>query len=238
MSSLAPHVHASRVVLATAKLRVLVAEDSLLVREGIQRLLEAQPDFELVGVCSDLDALLTAVDALTPDVVLADIRMPPTSTDEGIRAARALRETHPAVAVLVLSQHDEAEYAVRLLEPGARGRGYLLKDHVLESDQLASAIRQVAAGGSVVDPQIVDELLRARLRSKSSPFVALTARERDVLSAMAEGGNNEAIASGLYMSVGVVEKHINSIFSKLALGEERDINKRVKAVLLFLSESQ
>ena len=208
------------------------------MREGIQRLLEGQADFELVGVCSDLDGLLAAVDACRPDVVLADIRMPPTSTDEGIRAAHTLRETHPELAVLILSQHDEAEYAVRLLEPGARGRGYLLKDHVLESDQLASAIRQVAAGGSVVDPQIVDELLRARLRSKSSPFVDLTARERDVLSAMAEGGNNEAIASGLFMSVGVVEKHINSIFSKLGLGEERDIHKRVKAVLLFLSESQ
>ena len=147
-----------------------------------------------------------------------------------------LRHSHPSVAVLVLSQHDEAEYALRLLEGGAGGRGYLLKDRVLEAGQLGAAIRQVATGGSVVDSQVVESLVRARSRSQLSPLSALTARESSVLSAMAQGANNEAIAVSLFMSVGVVEKHINAIFSKLGLSEEADINKRVKAVLVFLSD--
>ena len=217
-------------------IRVLIAEDSYLVREGIQRVVEAYPDLAVAGTCGDLDSLLEAVAAAPPDVLVTDVRMPPAGTDEGIRAAGRLRTSHPDVAVLVLSQHGEAEYALKLLEDGAAGRGYLLKDRLLEPDQLAAAIRTVANGGSVIDQQVVDSLLIARSRLKRSPVAALTAREREVLSKMAQGRSNEAIAATMKITIAGVEKHINVIFSKLGLTQERDIHRRVTAVLMFLGE--
>lgn len=217
-------------------IRVLIAEDSYLVREGIQRIVEAEPDLEVAGACADLGSLLEAVESSLPDVVLTDVRMPPDDTDEGIRAATRLRERHPDIAVLVLSQHDEPEYMLELLEGGARGRGYLLKDRLLDPDQLAAAIREVASGGSVVDEQVVASLVRSRSRLKRSPLSELTPREREVLSEMAQGRNNEAIAATLHITLAGVEKHINVIFSKLELSGEAEIHRRVKAVLMFLSD--
>jgi DNA-binding NarL/FixJ family response regulator len=221
-----------------ASIRVLIAEDSYLVREGVRRIVEAQADMEVTGLCDDLHSLLTAVDMLEPDIVLTDIRMPPDNTDEGIRASTLLRESHPGVAVLILSQHDEPEYALGLLARGASARGYLLKDRLLEPDQLTAAIREVAAGGSVIDEQVVQTLVRARSRPPRSPVAELTRRETEVLSAMAQGRNNEAIASTLHMSVAGVEKHINVIFSKLGLSGEHEIHRRVKAVLMFLADQR
>ena len=217
-------------------IRVIIAEDSYLVREGIQRIVEADPDFEVAGACADLESLLEAVENSLPDVVLTDVRMPPDNTDEGIRAATRLRERHPEVAVLVLSQHDEPEYVLELLEGGARGRGYLLKDRLLDPDQLAVAIREVASGGSVIDEQVVATLVRSRSRLRRSPLSELTPREREVLSEMAQGRNNEAIAATLHITLAGVEKHINVIFSKLGLSGEAEIHRRVKAVLMFLSD--
>jgi DNA-binding NarL/FixJ family response regulator len=217
-------------------LRVILAEDNILVREGIRRAIETDPELQLVAVCGDLDALLAAIDEFSPDVVLTDIRMPPDQSDEGIRAARLLRETHPGVGVVVLSQFDEPAYAVALLADGSRGRGYLLKDRVAELDQLSAAIRDVAAGGSVIDPTVVDNLVHARERVRESPLAALSPREREVLAEIAQGKSNAAIGTALYLSERAVEKHTNSIFSKLGLAQEHDINRRVKAVLMWLAE--
>jgi DNA-binding NarL/FixJ family response regulator len=217
-------------------IRVVLAEDHYLVREGIRQLIEAQPDIELAAVCEDLDTLLKAIDEEKPDVVLTDIRMPPTNTDEGIRAAEHLRELLPDAGVVVLSQYADPQYALSFLEHGSRGRAYLLKERVSDSDQLASAIQEVARGGSVIDPKIIDALVAARSRAATSPLRLLTPRETEILSEMAQGKNNAAIAETLVLSERAVEKHINSIFSKLALGEEPEIHRRVKAVLLFLSD--
>jgi DNA-binding NarL/FixJ family response regulator len=214
--------------------RVLVAEDNVLLRDGIRRILESADGIELAGLCGTYDELLAAVDGDPPDVVLTDIRMPPTGTDEGIRAAAELRDRHPHVAVVVLSQYVSTQYALALLEAGSAGRGYLLKDRVADVDDLVDAIRTVAGGGSVIDPKVVDELVAARSRSKS-PLDHLTPREREILAEMATGKSNAAIASTLVLSERAVEKHINSIFSKLHLVEEPDVNRRVKAVLLYLS---
>jgi len=218
-------------------LRVVMAEDSYLVREGIRRLLETDPEVELVATCGDLDTLLRIVDQQSPAVVVTDIRMPPTNTDEGIRAAARLRESHPEVGVVVLSQHDEPEYALKLLDKGSRRRAYLLKDSLNDPTHLVEAVRQVAAGGSVVDPKVVETLVRARSRQMDSRIAELTDREREVLSKMAQGRNNDAIANQLELSVRMVEKHINSIFSKLGLGEETEVHRRVRAVLIYLSEA-
>jgi DNA-binding NarL/FixJ family response regulator len=216
-------------------IRVLIAEDSLLVSEGIRRIVEAEPDLEVACVCGDLESMLEGVGRVHPDIVLTDIRMPPDGADEGIRAAAMFRDNGTDVPVLVLSQYDEPEYALKLLERGARARGYLLKDRVLEPDQLAAAIREVARGGSVIDPQVVESLVRARSRPKRSPLTQLTSREREVLSEMAQGRNNDAIAAALRMTLAGVEKHINAIFSKLGVSEEKEIHRRVTAVLMFLS---
>ena len=224
------------VCLRLVAIRVVVAEDNYLVREGVRRLLEAQGNVEVVAACGDLDALLAAVETEQPDVVLTDIRMPPSGTDEGIRAAARLRETHPRLGVVVLSQYDEPAYALALLEAGSAGRAYLLKERVSEPEQLVAAIQEVARGGSVIDPKVVEALVASRARANQSPLAWLTPRERDVLAAMAEGKNNAAIAAALYLTVRAVEKHINSIFSKLPLAEEHDVDRRVKAVLLFLAE--
>jgi len=215
-------------------IRVVVAEDDFIVREGVKELLASEPDVEVVASCPDLESLIEAVERERPDVVLTDIRMPPTKTDEGVRAAERFRDTAPNTAVLVLSAYDEAEYALALLERGAGGRGYLLKQRVSDLEQLVAAIREVARGGSVIDPKVVEGLLSARA-GVSSPLDQLTAREREVLGEMAQGKSNAAIATSLSLTERAIERHINSIFSKLGLAAERDVHRRVKAVLLFLS---
>ncbi len=217
-------------------IRIVLAEDNYLVREGVARLIEAVDELELADVCGDLDGLLAAVEKTQPDVVLTDIRMPPTGTDEGIRAAATIRERHPDVGVVVLSQYSDPEYAIALFQQGSARLAYLLKERVGDIDQLLNAIREVAAGGSVVDPKVVEGLVSARARSQESPLQHLTPRETEILGEMAEGKNNAAIAHDLTLSERAVEKHINSIFSKLHLSEEPDTHRRVKAVLLFLGE--
>jgi DNA-binding NarL/FixJ family response regulator len=215
--------------------RIVLAEDNYLVREGVRTLVETEPDLDVVAVCEDYDTLLAAVEAEHPDVVVTDIRMPPTGTDEGIRAAELLREQHPEMGVVLLSQYSEPAYALAFLDGGSKGRAYLLKERVSDIGQLAAAIREVAGGGSVIDPEVVDALVSARAKPADSPLHRLTAREGEILSEMAQGKNNAAVAASLVLSERAVEKHINSIFSKLALSQEPDVHRRVKAVLLFLS---
>jgi len=215
-------------------IRVALAEDNVLLREGISRLVGSCADFKLVGVASDLPGLLALVAEQRPDVVVTDIRMPPTGKDEGIRAATWLREHQPATGVVVLSQYAAPGYAVELLEQGSAGRAYLLKERVASVDELAQAIRTVAAGGSVIDPAVIEELVRARTREKNSGLASLTARESEILAEMAQGKSNAAIATTLFVTERAVEKHINSIFAKLGLSEEKDVNRRVKAVLVYL----
>jgi DNA-binding NarL/FixJ family response regulator len=216
-------------------LRVVLAEDSYLVREGVARLLATQPEVEVVAVCSTLPELLEVVATSEPDVVVTDIRMPPTHTDEGIRAAEHVRAARPEVGVVVLSQYASPDYALALFDRGSAGRAYLLKERVADVDELLRAIRAVAAGGSAIDPKIVDALIEARTRAVDSPIEALTAREREILAEMATGKSNAAIAESLVLTERAVEKHTNAIFSKLGLTYERDVNKRVKAVLIYLS---
>lgn len=217
-------------------IKVVLAEDNLLVREGLVRLLDGHSDIELVATCADFDSLVAVVEKDPPQVVLTDIRMPPTDSDEGIRAAARFRDTAPGVGVVVLSQHDEAEYALALLERGSEGRAYLLKERVSTPTQLIGAITAVASGGSVIDPKVVEALVAARSRAAESPLQALTPRESEVLSEMAQGKTNAAIAEALFLTERAVEKHINSIFSKLQLSGAKDAHRRVKAVLLFLSD--
>jgi DNA-binding NarL/FixJ family response regulator len=198
-------------------------------------LIEAEDDLSVAGVAGSYEELLDLVDELAPDVVVTDIRMPPTGTDEGIRAAARLRESHPTTGVVVLSQFAAPSYALALLEAGSDGRAYLLKDRVADADDLVDAVRAVAAGGSVIDSKVVEQLVASRSQIASSPIERLTPREREILGEMAQGKSNAAIASTLFLSERAVEKHINSIFSKLHLTEEPDINRRVKAVLVYLS---
>ncbi|HXR54035.1 MAG TPA: response regulator transcription factor [Acidimicrobiales bacterium] len=216
-------------------LRIVLAEDNYIVREGVEKLINSEPDLEVAAACADYDALLRAVAAERPDVVVTDIRMPPTGTDEGIRAANELRSSHPDLGVVVLSQYSEPRYALDFLESGSKGRAYLLKERVSDIGQLAQAIREVARGGSVIDPEVVDALVAARSRAADSPLRVLTPRETEILGEMAQGKNNAAVAASLVLSERAVEKHINSIFSKLALSQEPDVHRRVKAVLLFLA---
>jgi len=218
------------------RIRVVVAEDDLLVREGITTLLATQGDLEIVAVSSDLDGLLEVVASERPDVVVTDIRMPPGHSDEGIRAARLIRKKYPQVGVVVLSQFDDPGYVLAVLEDGTDRRGYLLKERISDVDELAGAIRIVAAGGSVIDPKVVEALVTRQHRKSGSRLQWLTARELEVVAAMAEGQDNEAIAESLYISVRAVEKHINSIFAKLGIASELGVHKRVRAVLLFLGE--
>ena len=219
-------------------IRIVLAEDHYLVREGVRRLLEARPDFEVAAVCGDLSSLLAAVEAERPDVVVTDIRMPPDSVDEGIQAAERLRETNPEIGVVVLSQYANPAYARALLERGSAGRAYLLKEHLTDVDQLESAIRAVADGGSVIDAKVVEALVAERTRGEESPLGQLTPRERDVLREMAEGKNNAAIAEALFLTERSVEKVIHSIFLKLGLTWEPAVHKRVKAVVLYLADSE
>lgn len=216
-------------------IRVVLADDHYLVREGIRRLLEGHAELEVVAVAEDLDSLLAAVDEHGPDVVVTDIRMPPSGLDEGVQAADRLRESHPDVGVVVLSQYAEPRYAVALLDAGTARRAYLLKERVDDLQQLVGAIEAVAAGGSMIDSKIVEALVAEKAREETSPLDALTPRERDVLREMAEGKNNAAIASTLFLTERSVEKVIHSIFVKLGIGYEASIHKRVKAVILYLA---
>jgi DNA-binding NarL/FixJ family response regulator len=218
-------------------IRLVLAEDHYLVREGVRRLLEAQPGFEVAAVCGDLDSLLAAVDREGPDVVVTDVRMPPDHSDEGIQAARRLRETKPGMGVVVLSQYANPSYALALLDTGSAGRAYILKERVHDPAQLVAAIRAVSEGGSLIDPKVVEGLVADRARSATSPLRELTMRERDVLRKMAEGKNNASIGEDLVVTERSVEKAINSIFMKLGLTWEPAIHKRVKAVILYLAES-
>ncbi len=217
-------------------MRVVVAEDSMLVREGIARLLDEQADVEVVALCADLPSLLEAVETHVTDTVLTDIRMPPTGTDEGIQAAAQLRRTHPSVGVVVLSQYVEPAYALELLDEGAAGRAYLLKDRLADAGDLVAAILEVSRGGSVVDPRVVEALVASRRRA-ASPLDRLTPRESEVLAEIAQGKNNAAVAASLVLSERAVEKHINSLFAKLGLTEYGDVHRRVKAVLLYLANT-
>ena len=218
-------------------IRIVLAEDQYLVREGLRSVLETQEGLEVVSVCGDLDSLLVTVAAERPDVVVTDIRMPPGNTDEGIQAATRLRETDPEVGVVVLSQYATPGYLLALLNGGSERRGYLLKERVKDLEQLAAAIRAVAEGGSVFDPKVVEILVAENARSEESPLNELTPRERDVLREMAEGKNNAAIARALVLTERSVEKVIHSIFLKLGLTWEPAVHKRVKAVVLYLAES-
>jgi DNA-binding NarL/FixJ family response regulator len=218
-------------------IRIVLAEDQYLVREGLRRLLEAQDGLEVVSVCGDLESLLAQVDAERPDVVVTDIRMPPGNLDEGIQAATRLRGTNPGVGVVVLSQYVSPGYLPALLAGGSQRRAYLLKERVKDIDQLVAAIHDVADGGSVFDPKVVEALVAENARSEDSPLNDLTPRERDVLREMAEGKNNAAIAATLVLTERSVEKVIHSIFLKLGLTWEPAVHKRVKAVVLYLAES-
>jgi DNA-binding NarL/FixJ family response regulator len=216
--------------------RVVFAEDDYLVREGIVVLLGQAEGVEIVEAVADLDALLAAVERQQPDVVLTDIRMPPTKTTEGIQAALRIRREHPGTGVVVLSQYAEEEYAYELLKEGAEGLGYLLKERVADVEEIVRALRDVAAGGSVLDPRVVEGLVSRRDREAHSPLARLTHREREVLGLMAEGKNNAAVAASLFLTERAVEKHINSLFHKLGLSEEPNVHRRVMAVLTFLRE--
>jgi DNA-binding NarL/FixJ family response regulator len=218
-------------------IRIVLAEDQYIVREGIRRLLETQPDLEIAAVCDDLDSLLAAVETEQPDVVVTDIRMPPGDSDEGIQAAGRLRETHPDIGVVVLSQYATPSYALALLESGSAGRSYLLKERVSDVEQLVSAIHTVAEGGSVIDPKVVEALVAENARGAESALGQLTPRERDVLREMAAGKSNAAIGESLFLAERSVEKLIHSIFQKLGLSWETSIHKRVKAVILYLGEN-
>jgi DNA-binding NarL/FixJ family response regulator len=219
-----------------AAIRVALAEDHALVLDGLTRLVEAEDDLDLVGVASDLPGLLALVEGKDPDVVVTDIRMPPTRVDEGIQAATWLRANRPETGVVVLSQYATPAYALALLEEGSAGRAYLLKERVAGAAELAGAIRTVAGGGSMIDPSVVDDLVRSRAGKRDSDLAWLTPRESEILAGMARGRSNAGIAASLGLSERAVEKHINSLFAKLGLREERDVNRRVKAVLLYLSE--
>ena len=213
---------------------VVLAEDTFIVREGVQMLLE-QGGYDLKAAVEDYPQLMAAVDQHKPEVVITDIRMPPTRTDEGVRAAREIRDNHPGTGVVVLSQYVEPAYALDLFSGGADRLAYLLKERLGDFDQLDKAMSEVRAGGSVIDPKVVDALIQARSRSKS-PVSDLTDREREVMAEMAQGRSNAAIAENLFLSQRAIEKHINSIFTKLGLLPEKETNRRVRAVLMFLSE--
>ena len=212
-------------------MRVVLAEDSVLLREGVARILD-EAGFEVVGQAGNADELMLKVRSYSPDVAIVDIRMPPTHTDEGLRAAQEIREKHPTVGVLVLSQYVEATYAMELLAESAEGVGYLLKDRVSDVNEFADAVRRVGEGGSALDPTIVSQLVGRRRRD--DPIDTLTPREGEVLGLMAEGRSNSGIAEQLVVTERAVEKHVTSIFQKLRLPAASEDHRRVLAVLAYL----
>ncbi len=218
-------------------IRVLLGEDNVLLREGMRGLLSTAEGIEVVAACADLPSVLESTDAMHPDVVLTDIRMPPSWTDEGVEVARHCRAAHPRTGVVLLSQYVDPGYVRALLASGSAGRGYLLKDRVSDVDELVSAVRTVAEGGSVVDPRVVEHLVNAGMSRGNDPVGQLTARELEVLAEMARGRNNAAIAGALFITQRAVEKHINSIFAKLGVARGDEAHPRVRAVLLYLSGS-
>ena len=216
---------------------VALGEDSIIVREGVRQLLAGDPGIDVVGAVGDLDSLREVCEQAKPDVLVTDIRMPPTSTDEGIRFAAELRDAHPKMGVVVLSQFSDPAYALALLDRGSDGRAYLLKERVHNRAELTAAIHAVAEGGSMIDPKIVEQLVHTRGQMDNSPLKELTAREREVLSEIAQGKSNLAIAEALFLTKRAVEKHINAIFLKLGLADAQDVSKRVTAALMFLAEA-
>jgi DNA-binding NarL/FixJ family response regulator len=216
-------------------LRIAIADDSYLVREGLSHVLAGSPELEVVRVCDDSYSLLEAIERDQPDVVLTDIRMPPFREREGIRIAAQLHDSHPEIGVVILSQYDDPSLALELFESGSEGRAYLLKERVGDRAQLVAAIQAVANGRSVIDPKIIDGLIAERARASASPLDELTVREREVLAEVATGRSNAAIASLLFLTKRAVEKHINAIFMKLGLRETSDTSRRVKATLMFLA---
>jgi DNA-binding NarL/FixJ family response regulator len=219
-----------------APLRVALADDSFLMREAIQQVFEHEGGVLVVAACEDGDALLAAVEREHPDVVVTDVRMPPSGDDEGIRIAQRLRATHPEIGVVVLSQYAEPRYGLELISGGAAGRAYLLKDRVHDRGELHAAIEVVSRGGSMIDPAILSQLLDSDGRRADSPLTGLTPREREVLAAMATGKSNQAIAEELVLTKRAVEKHVGAIFQKLGLPDEDQVSRRVAAVLMYLSE--
>lgn len=217
--------------------RVVIADDEYLVREGARSVLSAVPGIEVVGLAGDPEELMGVIEETMPDVIVLDIKMPPTHRAEGIEAAHVVREKYPNIGVVILSQYADPEYALELLRHGSNSLAYLLKERLGRPAQLAEAIREVAQGGSILDPKVVDALMEAQRRRSRSRLHGLTEREHEVLTQMATGRTNAAIAAGLYLSERAVEKHINSIFRKLGLSEELDVNHRVAAVLFFLQRS-
>src|SRR4051794_2515986 len=218
-------------------IRIVVAEDDYLVREAVTPVLGEAPDDDVLGTAADRGTLMATIDERRPDVIVTDIRMPPTLEDEGIRVATTLRESHPDMGVVVLSQHAEPEYVLSLLEHGSARRAYLLKERVRHKGQLIDPVRAVHAGGSFIDPKIVAGLVDGRARMVNSPLAQLTPREVETLAEIAQGKSNDAIAESLFLTKRAVEKHINSIFMKLNLADAPDVSRRVKAALLFLSET-
>ena len=219
-------------------LRVVIADDNKVYREGVRAVLEYGGEFEVVAAVERPETLLEQVDELEPDAVVTDIRMPPTHQMEGIEAAHEIRRRHPGIGVLVLSQHADDSYAFELLKDGTAGLGYLLKERIGDDDgAIARALREVVAGRSVIEPEVVDGLVSRQSRARTSPLHRLTDRERDVLGLMAQGKTNDAIAETLHLHRATVEKHINSIFLAFDLAEEKQVNKRVSAVLLFLRDA-
>jgi DNA-binding NarL/FixJ family response regulator len=216
---------------------VALADDSLLMREALDNLLGAADDVEVVALCTDRDSLLAAIEAERPDVVVTDIRMPPSDSNEGLQVAETLRREHPEIGVVLLSQFADPQYGIALFDNGSDRRAYLLKEHIQYRGQLVSAIRTVAHGGSVIDPKVVEGLFAARRREERSQLAQLTPRELEILGLVARGQNNQAIADELVLSKRAVEKHINEIFHKLGLSSAPDISQRVKATLIYLSET-
>ena len=219
------------------RLRVVIAEDHYLVREGTRKLLEDSGEVEVLAAVGTATELLDAVRRLSPDAAITDIRMPPGHGFEGIEASHRIRADHPGVGVVVLSQHADSEYAAELLKHGAGGLAYLLKDRLGEVDELTRALRSVVSGGSVIDPAVVEALLVHRTRDESSPLAGLSPRELDVLREMAQGKTNQGIGETLMLSESSVEKYVHSIFLKLDVAQERQVHRRVLAVLTFLRES-
>ena len=217
-------------------IRVVIGEDSFIVREGLERVLAANSEIAVVGAADNYQGVLDVIEQAPPEVLVTDIRMPPTFDDEGVRLATHLRTTHPAIGVVLLSQYTSPEFALRLFEGGSEGRAYLLKEHVASESQLAGAIMTVAAGGTAVDPVVVRTLVAGKAEQSDSRISGLTPREREVLAQVAEGQSNAAIGAALFLSKGAVEKHINSIFRKLNMPDESVVHRRVFAALVFIAE--